>query len=56
MFLANRSNVLALSDMGIRPLLFSNPATGCHLADVSMLWQCQAAVVPQRGFLGTEDP
>lgn len=34
MFLANRSNVLVLSDMGIRPLLFSNPATGCHLADV----------------------
>lgn len=34
MFLANSSNVLVLSDMGIRPLLFSNPATGCHLADV----------------------
>lgn len=29
-----QSNVLALADMGIRRLLFSNPATGCHLADV----------------------
>lgn len=34
MLLANSSNVLALADMGIRPLSFSNPATGCHLADV----------------------
>lgn len=34
MFHANRSNVLLLANMETRPLLFSNPATSCHLADV----------------------
>lgn len=34
MFLASRSNVLVLVDMGINPLLSSIPATSCHCADV----------------------
>lgn len=34
MVLANRSTVLVLADMGIRPLSFSTPDTSCHLADV----------------------
>lgn len=33
-FLASRSNVPVLADMGISPLLSSNPATGCRCADV----------------------
>lgn len=34
MFPANRSSVPLLADMGISPLLSSNPATGCQHADV----------------------
>lgn len=54
---ANRSNVPVLVDMGISPLLLVSPPIPYRLSSCRCaLWQCQAAGLPRRGLLGTEDP